>query len=114
MSSLPDDVLRDAERRGNSGDVGLGCEPAVRPAFADEAVALLGEDRAACSPLAVYYRHVATGRRLQQLPRSRETGNAGAGHYYFPQPRSAAALLTTSATAATRPGSSFSDFVRSS
>ena len=111
---LAHDVIADSELGRELGQFGLAREEAVGAAFDDKPLHLLGHDHSAGTALGLEHGDVDLA-VARQLPCRHETGNAGTNdHDLHPHPRSAAAARTASATAATRPGSSLSDAVRSS
>src|SRR6266576_2804815 len=102
-------MITDAELARERRQLRLSREEPVRSAFDDEPVHLFGHDHTAGAALAFEQGDVAAA-ALRQLPRGGEPGDAGTDDDdLHAQPRSAAALRTTSATAATRPGSALSD-----
>src|SRR5260370_3268612 len=107
-------LIPDPELQRERGQLGLARKKAVGPALDDKSLHVLGHDHAACPALALDDGDLITiGPR--ELPRRREArqpcANDGDPHS---QPRSVAAVRTTSATAAMSPASSVSDAVRSS
>ena len=113
MLHLIDDAIADAELLCESGKLGLTREKTVRSALDDKSVYLFRDDDAAEPALAFEDRYIIPG--TGELPRGGQPGDSRPCDDDFQtQPRALAAACTTAATAATRPGSSFSECVRSS
>src|SRR6267378_2035080 len=107
-------LIPDPQLQRERGQLGLARKKAVRPALDDKSLHVLGHDHAARPALALVDSDLTVvGPR--ELPRRREARHpcADDGDPHS-QPRSVAAVRTTSATAATSPASLLSDAVRSS
>src|SRR2546427_717255 len=105
--------IPEPELAGEGGNVAFAREESVGTALPQEAVAPLGQHDAARAPPPLQHDHFRS--RPGQLPRGRQTGEAGADDDApHAHPRSAAVRRARSASAATSNGSSFNESVRSS
>src|SRR5689334_8964961 len=107
-------LIPDPQLPSELGQLRFARKKAVRPAFDDESLRVLGDDHAARPALALVHGDL-TALGPGELPCRRESRQpcADDGDLHS-QPRSEAAVRTTSATAATSPASSLSEAVRSS
>ena len=106
--------IRYSQLGGKRWQFRLAREKTVGSAFDHKAVHILCYNHATSTALTLENRDIELSARAHQLPPGGEPGDACAYYHYLQsQPRCVAAVRTTSATALTRPGSSFNDFVRS-
>src|SRR6059036_2351051 len=101
---LPHDSGSDPQLGSEGGQLRLSGEKTVRTTLDKKFVAPLGDDHAARASFALEHGHIGT--RPRQIPRRGESSYTTAhdDHSAHIQPRSRAAVRTTSATAATGRG----------